>query len=991
MQSRMKKRWEDQTLKGIGRLEAHASCFTDSADRVSLNGNWKFKYLAAPEYSPKGFEYAEYNTEDWDTIEVPSCWQRKGYDHMHYTDVLYLFPLNPPYVPSENPTGIYKKTFTIRKEWLCGDVILRFDGVDSAYDVWVNGSHAGYSKVSRLPSEFDITSLIKEGENHVAVRVYKWSDGTYLEDQDMWWYSGIYRNVTLIHTGTLKIEDCRICATLDDTYTDGIFDAEVRISEEAGVLSWRLEDRDGNAVLEGQEETAGKERRLHGEIKGVHTWTAETPYLYTLKLSLKGENGVHEASFRTGFRRIEIKSETFTVNGKAVLLNGVNHHDYSPTGGRTVDPEVMREDILMMKRHNINAVRFSHYPSVESIYDYCDEYGLYVIDEADLECHGFEWAHVYDRITDDPLWENAYVDRAVRMVKRDYNHPSIIMWSLGNESCFGVNFRKEAEAVRALDSSRLIHYEGDFEAEITDVYSTMYTRLKGLREIGETKMKHNKPHVHCEYGHAMGNGPGCLSEYQELYRTYKRLQGGFIWEWYDHGIESRGEDGTVTYKYGGDFGDFPTNGNFCVDGLLMPDRKPSPGLVEYKQVICPVSVKRAAEGGNLYSVRNYYDFKDLSGISLSCAVTDGQKEISSFVIDTLSAKAGEEELLVISYDAFEPEENKDYYLNVRVLEKKETPYAPAGHELGRYQFALPEKKTAVRAAGAGAVSVREDAVTLTAEANGTVYEFDKVMGSLRSVKKDGRELIKKGPALTVDRADIDNDMYKTDDWKNKYFLTKGMEETEHVEIKQAPGEVKLYIQKHFGCFNQVWGFKLIYVYTVYGDGSLDVDITGKAIRNPAFEPEFLPRIGVEITVDGQCRNVAWYGLGPGENYCDSRQAAIMGVYETDVDGMHTDYVKPQENGHRECVRWVSLDDGRNGIFIKAKKEFGINVHDYTTEALRNAAHPCELKRQEDVILSIDYKHSGLGSNSCGQEQTDPCKVKIEDFFLGFSVSPSFRE
>ena len=538
MQERAKKRWEDQTLTGIGRLPARASRFTDSSAVESLNGEWKFLYLAAPEYSAQGFEQPDFNTDGWDTIPVPSCWQTEGYDHMHYTDVLYLFPLNPPFVPSENPAGIYKRSFEVPADWMENTTILRFDGADSAYDVWVNGNHAGYSKVSRLPAEFDISSYINAGTNSLTVRVYKWSDGSYLEDQDMWWFSGIYRDVTLLNSPKQRIEDCRIHGDLDPSYTDGLFSAEIRLSMAGGALSWTLSDPEGKKAAEGTVSPAEKTFSIEAKIPGVKKWTAETPALYTLTMTLEGDAGAHTVSFRTGFRKIEVKGNVFTVNGKAILLNGANHHDYSPEGGRRVDPEVMRQDVLMMKRHNINAVRFSHYPSIEAIYDYCDEYGLYVIDEADLECHGFEWAHIYDRISDDPEWEAAYVDRGVRMVERDYNHPSIIMWSLGNESSFGVNFKREAEAIRALDSSRLIHYEGDFEAEITDVYSTMYTWLGPLKEIGATKVKHNKPHVHCEYGHAMGNGPGCLADYEELYHTYDRLQGGFVWEWYDHGIRS---------------------------------------------------------------------------------------------------------------------------------------------------------------------------------------------------------------------------------------------------------------------------------------------------------------------------------------------------------------------------------------------------------------------------------------------------------------------
>lgn len=806
----------------------------------------------------------------------------------------------------------------------------------------------------------------------------------------MWWFSGIYRNVSLLNVPVHRIEDCRVHADLDDTYTKGCLEADVRLSCESGTLEWSLTDREGHEAAAGSVPAAGQVK-ISAELENVHTWTAETPYLYTLNLSLKDGQQEHRVSIRTGFRRIEVKGNVFTVNGKAILINGVNHHDYSPEGGRTVDPEVMRQDIILMKQNNINAVRFSHYPSIEAIYDYCDEYGLYVIDEADLECHGFEWAHVYDMITDNPEWETAYVDRAVRMVARDYNHPSIIMWSLGNESCFGVNFKKEAEAIRAMDSSRLIHYEGDFEAEITDVYSTMYTRLKGLKEIGETKIKHNRPHVHCEYSHAMGNGPGCLADYQELYRTYDRLQGGFIWEWYDHGIKTVDENGTVTYKYGGNYGDFPTNGNFCIDGLLMPDRTPSPGLVEYKQVICPVSIKKLGDSGDLYAVKNYYDFKTLEGIRLDCTVTDGTDTLAQFTVDGLSTEPGKEEIVTIPHTSLDLKDNRDYYLNICVKEKEATSYAPAGHELGLYQFALPEKRTVCTPRMAGAVRIAQTDTAVTAECSGTEFVFDKVHGSLTSMKRGGEELLVKGPSLTVDRADIDNDMYKVDDWKNKYFISRGMEELEYMTVRELEGKAEIYIQKYFGCYNQAWGFRLAYVYTVYGDGSMDVSLNGKAIRNPEFEPEFLPRIGVELAVNRAFDTVSWYGMGPGENYCDSRQAAVMGVYRTTVEGMHTNYVKPQENGHREDVRWLALSGKESGILIKARESFGINVHDYSTEALRNAAHPCEIRKEDAVIINLDYRHSGLGSNSCGQEQTDSCKTGIEDFSMGFSIQAAAKQ
>ena len=568
------KRWENHQITGIGRREARTAFYKDSQSRISLNGEWKFKYIDAPELSPEGFEKPGVGNE-WDNIDVPSVWQLRGYDKMHYTDVLYPFPINPPYVPDENPTGIYKKIVNLDDQWVQKDTILKFHGVDSAFDVWVNGNYVGFSKVSRLPSEFDITEFVKSGENDVTVRVYKWSDGTYLEDQDMWWLSGIYRDVELINEEKNAVLDVQIDGSLDDSYTNGLFTSKIKMKQAGTNIKWKLSYK-GEAVFEGEASFKDKEIYISADIPSVHTWTAETPELYDFTIS----TDTQEVTVRCGFRRIEIKDKNFCVNGQVILLNGVNHHDYNPKEGRTVTREQMEDDIRLMKQYNINAVRCSHYPANEYFYDLCDEYGLYVINEADLECHGFEWVENYTWITDDESWKNVYVDRSVRMVKRDRNHPSIIMWSMGNESAFGCNFRSAAQAIRELDDTRLIHYEGDFEAEVTDVYSTMYTRLKGLKEIAEYEVKGDKPHVMCEYGHAMGNGPGGLKAYQDMYRKYKRLQGGFLWEWYDHGIHTVEGDNEY-YKYGGNYGDFPTNGNFCIDGILMP----KPSIWDWKQMI----------------------------------------------------------------------------------------------------------------------------------------------------------------------------------------------------------------------------------------------------------------------------------------------------------------------------------------------------------------------------------------------------------------------
>ena len=977
----MKKRWENQCLEAIGRREARTAFYQDSLEKMSLNGEWSFLYLEAPELSPEGFEKAKAQGGEWDTIDVPSVWQLRGYDNMHYTDVLYLFPVNPPYVPTKNPTGIYKKTVCLSEEWTKKDTILKFHGVDSAFDVWVNGQHVGYSKVSRLPSEFDITEYVKAGENDITVRVYKWSDGTYLEDQDMWWLSGIYRDVELINEPKQAVYSCAVDGSLDEFYKDGIFTADITLKQEQAEGSYILEYK-GEKIFEGT--FCAEDGTVHVEerIPDVRKWTAETPELYTFTVVTED----HKIQVRVGFRKIEIKDGNFRVNGQVILLNGVNHHDYNPKEGRCVTYDQMKDDIILMKQYNMNAVRCSHYPANEYFYDLCDEYGLYVIDEADLECHGFEWVENYTWITDDPEWEKAYVDRSVRMVKRDRNHPCIIMWSMGNESSFGCNFRKAAEAIRRLDSTRLIHYEGDFEAEVTDVYSTMYTRLKGLKEIAEYKVKGQKPHVMCEYGHAMGNGPGGLKAYQDMYRKYKRLQGGFLWEWYDHGIYTE-EDGHTYYRYGGNYGDFPTNGNFCIDGILMPDRTPSPALLEYKQVIAPVEIAKVPGKKTELLVKNYYDFLSLEGVVLRWALEEEGTVLQEGVVDTLKAKPHGEEKVSVPVVPFELKENKDYYLRVKACLKADEAFAKAGHIISDVQFPLEIRRDVfAERERKDSLQIREENGILTVENKEITARFHTVFGKLLSIEKDGKTYLTDGPEMTVYRATIDNDMYKKEDWMNKYFLQKGSEQTVSFEYKEMGDRVVVVFGKYFGCLNQSWGFECEYEYTVFSCGQVRVSIDGKTVQRGKLEPEFLPRIGVCMKASKDLQNTVWYGMGPGENYPDSKAACAMGIYRSTVDGMHTDYVFPQENGHREQVKWFGLSDGKQTMLCKAQGELGLNIANYTDESLEKARHPYEIEKSDDVILHLDYLHSGLGSNSCGEEQLEEYKVKRQDFSMTFTFS-----
>lgn len=980
MAERSVKRWENHQITGIGRREARTAFYKDSASRISLNGEWKFKYLDAPELSPEGFYEKETDDSCWDTIRVPSVWQLQGYDHMHYTDVLYLFPINPPFVPTKNPTGIYRRDFVLDAEWLKENTILKFHGADSAYDVWVNGRYVGYSKVSRLPAEFDLSGYVVQGKNNITVRVYKWSDGTYLEDQDMWWLSGIYRDVELIREPENAILDCRVDGSLDETYRNGILKADITFKKKEVQGSWELSDH-GEKMLEGRFDTAEGTVHLEAVLDEVKTWSAETPSLY--EFTVRTEN--HEITVRTGFRKIEIKNDNFLVNNQVILLNGVNHHDYNPTEGRCVTMEQMKADVLMMKQYNINAVRCSHYPSIEGFYDLCDEYGLYVIDEADLECHGFEWVENYTWITDDPSWKTSYVDRSVRMVQRDRNHPSVIMWSMGNESAFGCNFRSAASAIRELDNTRLIHYEGDFEAEVTDVYSTMYTRLKGLKEIAESTSKGNKPHVMCEYGHAMGNGPGGLKAYQDLYRNYKRLQGGFIWEWYDHGIYTC-EDGQEYYRYGGNYGDFPTNSNFCIDGLLMPDRTPSPALLEYKQIISQVEITRGTGSLSEIQIKNYFDFLSLDAVVLKWFLEEEGRVIQSGVMDDLHTRPHETEKRNLPIVPFEPADNADYYLKISACWKEETGFAGAGHEIGTVQFPLDIRKTVLEARNSGeSLQVKEEQGILTVWNSGLTVRFHTIFGQLLSVEAGGEAFLTQGPEMTVYRAVIDNDMYKKDDWMNKYFIQKSSEQTEYVNWIRLEDRVVVTMGKYFGCLNQSWGFECIYEYTVYSCGQVKVSLQGKEFQKGRLEPPFLPRIGVVMKGSKKLQNTIWYGMGPGENYVDSKAACSMGIYESTVDAMGTEYVYPQENGHREQVKWFGIGDGTRSLLCTMERPLGLNLANYTDEALEAARHPFQIQAAEDVIIHLDYLHSGLGSNSCGEEQLEEYKVKRQDFAMTFTL------
>lgn len=1003
------KTWENHQIDGINRMPARAHFLTfQSKEKALLNNNrythafknlngvWKFMFLDAPEYSPEGFFNSDFDVTKMDDITVPGNWQLQGYGKMHYSDLWYNFPINPPYVPTENPTGIYKRTFFVEESYRDKKIIIRFCGVDSAYHLWINGKEVGYSKVARNESEFDITDIIRVGEeNDVTVRVYQWSDGTYLEDQDMWWESGIFRDVELIGVPKDGINDYKVIADLDDEYKNGIFKVEafLRTTKEVNV-TFELVDAGENTVF--TKTVVAKEGKacIDEVIADVNHWTAETPYLYKLFMTVEDDGQIVEViPQNVGFRNIRLNGETFLVNGVAIKFKGVNRHDYSPQNGRVVSREEIEKDIILMKQFNINAIRTSHYPNSYYLYDLCDEYGMYLIAETDLECHGFELTGDYKWITDDPSWELAYVSRMTRMIERDKNHPAIIFWSLGNESAFGCNFRKMTDVAHEMDPTRLVHYEGDFDVESADVYSTMYTWIENPKKpylMKDIIEKSKKPHVHCEYCHAMGNGPGNLKDYQDLVYAHDKLQGGFVWEWFDHGIESFTESGEKYYRYGGDFGDDPSNKDFCIDGLIMPDRTPSPGLYEYKKVIEPITTTAVDIQKGIINLLSRYDFANLDRFNLVYKIMEDDVILQTgfMAVPSIEARANKDITLPYDLSAIKVKPGAHYYVNISYQLREDTNYASSGHELATAQFELPLYKEGIVVRPEGILNVEKEHTTLHVKGANFSLDFNLVNGNLMNIVRDGMQVLSKGPRLTLWRAPISNDMEIIDKLKKVYFLHLEHEVVMNIDYHMEGNILKVEVDTINSTTNSAWHFKTKYVYTVCPSGDILIDVEGTPSGRVDLAPDMLPRIGVSMHLDKSMEHVRYFGMGPGENYADSKEAAQMGLYANTVDGLFTNYVIPQENGNHMGCKWVSMTNDRGmGLLASTEGDFNFSASWYEDKDLDDAKHTCDLVKRDYIVFNVDYKQNALGTNSCGQWQLDKYRAKFEDFKLSFRLTP----
>jgi beta-galactosidase len=945
-------------------VEAARAWVVSDAPRLSLNGSWRFR-LSPRADVPEDLAEEALDDSEWDSIPVPSMWQLEGHGSPAYTNIKYPFPLDPPRVPDDNPTGDYRRTFTVPVDWdpeAAARVLLRFEGIDSLARVWLNGELLGVTSGSRLPTEFDVTDVVRRDEpNTLAVRVHQWSSGSYLEDQDLWWMSGIFRDVALLARPADAVVDYFVHADFDHATGTGSLTVDATTS--SGLPARVTVSELGIDAAAGETVTVE-----------VEPWSAEVPRLYSGELRSGGE----AIPLRIGFRRVQIADGILTVNGERVLFRGVNRHEFDPDHGRTVSEELMVRDIVLMKQHNINAVRTSHYPPHPRFLELCDEYGLWVIDECDLETHGFfvEWDQpMPGNPVTVPAWEDALVDRMRRMVERDKNHPSIIVWSLGNECGPGVNLHAMSSWAKLRDPSRVIHYERDHSFPDSDLFSLMYATHAEVDAIGRYEEpalddsdldahRRGLPFILCEYAHAMGNGPGGLTEYQDLFDKYPRCQGGFVWEWIDHGLRSKLPDGTPFFAYGGDFGEVLHDANFVADGLLFPDRTPSPGLLEYKKVIEPVRITAEDDG---LRVSNLYSTLALDHLSFGWRLEEDGMPVARGVLEVPDVAHGDS--IVVPLPAGLPTVETEGWLTIVASLADAAPWAPAGHPVAIAQIRLSTSVaggTAPDATGPGDRVVLDDELTL---GDAT---FDAATGALRRI--DGVDV--DGPVLDVWRAPIDNDRSFAGDpiepgWR-RVGLDRAIWRVDSVEILDDA----IAVTARLAPAATTLGFRVRQRWTST-DGHLRLDLH---VEPEGEWPTVLPRVGIRLRLPGTLDQVGWFGLGPGESYPDSRRAVTVGRYVRDVDELQTPYVFPQENGLRQDVRWVTVTDvAGKGIRVAADSPFGFTARRWTSADLDAAKHTVELKAGPNVWLNLDLADQGLGTASCGPGVLPPYELAAAIF------------
>ena len=970
----------------------------EESDRMQLlNGTWKFQYFNSIYDIQDSFFEKNYDTENFDEIQVPSVWQMAGYDTHQYTNIRYPFPFDPPYVPQDIPCGAYVHNFEYSRDEKASKAFLNFEGVDSCFYVWINGSYIGYSQVSHMTSEFDVTDVLQDGTNTVAVLVMKWCDGSYLEDQDKFRMSGIFRDVYILKRPKQAISDYHIKTRIEDMLAK--VEIEMKFYSPLNVKI-SIEDRNGAVVALG---SIAEEGTAVLEIASPELWNTENPYLYKLILETENEVIVDHIALR----KIEIKDQVIYLNGQKIKFRGVNRHDSDPVTGFTINPEQITTDLTLMKQHNFNAIRSSHYPNAPFFYEMCDKYGFMVIDEADIEAHGpfmiyrkedtdyNRFKRWNEMIADDPAWEEAIVDRVKLMVERDKNRFCIVMWSMGNESAYGCNFEKALEWTKNFDPDRITQYESaryrnydeTYDYSNLDVYSRMYPALSEIQEYLDKDG--SKPFLLVEYCHSMGNGPGDFEDYFQMIQDNDKMCGGFVWEWCDHAIaHGTAENGKTIYAYGGDHGEEIHDGNFCMDGLVYPDRTVHTGLLEYKNVYRPARViSYDKESGELV-LHNYMDFDDLKDyVKISYELTQDGLVISKGKLPEVSAAPHSEGKINLKINV--PESGKCYLKFIYHL-KKELPLLDEDHILGFDEIEVSKEDTKCKLAEKwipktvvdSELQVNENDTQIHIKGREFAYTIDKRTALFTEMKFAGREYLNHPMELNIWRAPTDNDMYIKSEWKKAHY-DKAYTRAYTTEVVQGKHGVKITSHASVVAETVQKILDVTITWKIEAAGKIDADI---AVTKDDEFPD-LPRFGVRMFLDKKLSAVRYFGMGPQESYCDKHQAASHGLYRADVGDLHEDYIRPQENGSHYDCEYVELNNSRYGIVASAEKAFSFNASYYTQEELEKKTHNYELIESDSVVFCVDYALNGIGSNSCGPVVLEQYRFDDVLFRFQFTLIP----
>lgn len=1052
--------WENPAVFQINRVDQHATMisFNDEAgalngqksnspNYLSLDGKWKFNFVNTPAERPYWFFRDDYDIRDWKEIDVPSNWQMEGYDVPVYTNIPFPFVMYrqiygvreqkydqqasgrsekivPPFVTHDwNPVGSYKRNFKIPNDWKDKEIFLHFGAVSSAFYVWVNEQLVGYNEDSKTPAEFNITELVKKGNNTLAVEVYRWCDGSYLEDQDFWRLSGIQRSVFLHARPKAYINDFFANAGLEDNYADGKLDLNVSLKAAAEedrrfVVATSLYDDSLKVMTEEKDivfNGGQSEVSFSQSFPAVKRWSAEKPDLYTLVISLLDEkkNSVESVSTKVGFRRVEIHNSQLLINGVAVYLKGTNMHEHHDVEGHVVDEATILKDIRLMKSNNINAVRTSHYPQQELWYDMCDKYGLYLVDEANIESHGTG----YDKdvtLADKPEWAASHLDRMKSMVERDKNHPSVIIWSMGNEAGDGHNFLNGYKWIKDRDASRPVQYErAEKETNAperhTDIWCPMYALIEEIENYAKDP-RNDRPLILCEYVHAMGNSTGNLQDYWDVIEKYPKLQGGFVWDWVDQGILKTDDNGEKFWAYGGDFGELgmPSDGNFCCNGLVWPDRTPHPGLWEVKKVYQYVGFEPVDIKNGLIRITNKYDFTNLSEFSFGWEVVSDGKVIGSGKMPVTGGEPKTSANYMIPLPGIDPVPGAEYFLNLSFSRGDEWNLVPADHVYATAQFRLPLEAPA-KTFSADALAV------LHTKTEGEKFEvsgenmkvlFDLALGKLVSYNYKGKELFLKGPEPDFWRPPTDNDYgYNMDRLLGVWKKAGEMAKIARADISQTqPGKVVVTFIYDIPDADgkKIAGFSSSY--SVFGTG--DIIVKNNFSKQSSGIAE-IPRMGMQMQLPSEFKNLTWLGRGPHENYADRKSSAYVGLYESTVADQYTPYIRPQENGYKTDTRWLTLtDDSGNGILIKGDPLISFsalnNIHDdfespgklsqYRKDALTSNTHTTDVKPRDLVNLNVDLGQMGVGGdNSWGAPIHREYRLLESKYEYSFRMRPVVKD